>query len=392
MKHYYIFGLILLFILTFSTKSFAYDFTVNGLYYNLDTSDGTIYVTFGDEQYSGEVVVPSNVIYKDRNLKVSKIGSYAFSNNKDLISVTIENGIETIDNNAFELCDNLETITIPLSVTEINPYAFQGCKRLLSITIPKGLTRLSEGLFQNCDKLKEIEIPNNIEEIDNYCFKNCKSIKQIKIPGSVKKIGDFLGYKTNFTNGGGYSIAFKGEVFRGCDNLINIEIQEGVEIIGHATFQGCKKIETIDLPNSITYIGKLAFSHCTSLKTVSISNNLSWLDRNTFDGDEAIKTVIYKDRKDWNFKYINWIFEDRLPNLFEHAYNVGYGGFANSHPTKLYLGRLFSDVIDSCLNLDSLEVMTIGKGCLNSDIGSSMHHSFEKASHLVYIYSMSINT
>jgi hypothetical protein len=47
--------------------------------------------------------------------------------NKTLESVTIAEGVEKIEDEAFYGCENLKTATIPSSVTEIGERAFVGC-------------------------------------------------------------------------------------------------------------------------------------------------------------------------------------------------------------------------------------------------------------------------
>ena len=100
-------------ILLCSVVANAYDFEVNGIYYNiLSMSDLTVEVTKGDNKYSGEVIIPSTVSYKSKTLTVTSIGSYA-----------------------FEACSSLTSITIPNSVTSIGSFAFYGCDSLASIRL-----------------------------------------------------------------------------------------------------------------------------------------------------------------------------------------------------------------------------------------------------------------
>ena len=85
----------------------AYDFEVDGMYYNLlSATDLTVEVTWGDNAYSGEVVIPSTITYRSRNLAVVGISSSAFYNDSALTSITIPQSIASIYDNSFEGCNH----------------------------------------------------------------------------------------------------------------------------------------------------------------------------------------------------------------------------------------------------------------------------------------------
>ena len=91
--------------LLFSATASAYDFEVDGFYYNIiSLSDLTVGVTAGDNKYSGEMIIPSTVTYKSKTLTVTLIGYYAFYNCYGLTSVTIPNSVTSIDTDAFNGC------------------------------------------------------------------------------------------------------------------------------------------------------------------------------------------------------------------------------------------------------------------------------------------------
>ena len=110
------------------TPSSAYDFKVDGIYYNvLSESDRTCKVTNYFRDYSGKITIPEKVTYNTTTYSVTTIGNYAFSDCSGLTSITIPNSVTTIDSNAFSGCSGLTSITIPNSVTTIGDYAFDIC-------------------------------------------------------------------------------------------------------------------------------------------------------------------------------------------------------------------------------------------------------------------------
>ena len=95
----------LLLALVATTALWAADFEVDGIYYDIiSTENLTVKVTNGDNKYCGNVVIPSTINYKSRTLTVASIGKTAFGACSRLTSITIPNSITNIDDNAFHHC------------------------------------------------------------------------------------------------------------------------------------------------------------------------------------------------------------------------------------------------------------------------------------------------
>ena len=139
-------------LITAST-SWAYDFIVDGIYYNFNGDGETVSVTYKNKDYnsySGSVVIPSTVTYDGTTYSVAKIGESAFERCRQLTSVNIPESVTEIGDGAFETCSNLTSLTIGNSVTSIGSYAFNNCKNLVSVTIPKSVNKIGDKAFYNC--------------------------------------------------------------------------------------------------------------------------------------------------------------------------------------------------------------------------------------------------
>ena len=84
--------LLVLLINMISTKAFAYDIAVQNadgvtIYYNYINDGNELEVT--NSKYLGNVVIPEEVTYMSRTLKVTRVGDYAFDYCTNLTSVTI---------------------------------------------------------------------------------------------------------------------------------------------------------------------------------------------------------------------------------------------------------------------------------------------------------------
>ena len=79
----------------------------------------------------------------------------------------------------FYYCHRLTSITIPNGITSIDNYAFESCYILTSIIIPDGITNINYAVFRNCYSLISITIPDTITTIGNEAFYGCYSLKNV---------------------------------------------------------------------------------------------------------------------------------------------------------------------------------------------------------------------
>ena len=152
----------------------AYDFKVDGIYYNITTSTKrTVAVTKGADKYSGTVTIPATVTYNDVEYSVTSIGSSAFEDCSKLTAITIPEGVTSIGDHAFSGCYSLKSITIPEGVTSIGDYAFSYCSSLTSITFPEGVTSIGDDAFAHCRSLTSITLPEGVTNIGDRAFWDC---------------------------------------------------------------------------------------------------------------------------------------------------------------------------------------------------------------------------
>ena len=119
---------------------------------------------------------------------VTSIGNSAFSDCKNLTSITIPNSVTNIGASAFYSCSALTSVTLPENLVSIGASAFNSCSNLTSITLPNNLTTVGSFAFFNCG-FTSIIIPSSISSIEDYVFCGSK-LTSITIPNSVTSIGD----------------------------------------------------------------------------------------------------------------------------------------------------------------------------------------------------------
>lgn len=156
---------------------------------------------------------------------VTSIGRDAFSESRNLTSITIPDGVTSIGYRAFYDCSGLTSLEIPISVTSIETVAFAGCENLTSLTIPEGVTSIESQTFQNCYALTSLTIPNSVTSIEMMAFYNCTALASITLPDSLTSIG--LG------------------AFSGCSALTSLTIPSSVTNLGMMILVGCSGLTSI---------------------------------------------------------------------------------------------------------------------------------------------------
>lgn len=240
-----------------STNASAYDFEVDGIYYDVvSLGELTCKVTKSNSKYSGDIVIPATVNYANRTLTVVEIES-----------------------EVFRSCENLTGITIPNTISSIGNYMFRGCSKLGHVTIEDGNTIL--------------ELGYNYNGYD-YCglFYDC--------PIESLYLGRNLSYISDSSHGHA-PFAKKG--------IKEVTIGNSVTSIGENAFYNCSKLTSLTIPNSVTSIGSSAFSGCSGLTSLYslnttppkiISNNFTtnqYMTLNVFVPQEALEA--YQSADSW---------------------------------------------------------------------------------------------
>lgn len=210
----------------------------------LTTNNAVVTVT-GYSGPGGDVVIPSSA----DGLPVVAIGAHAF---QDWGSIT--------------------SVSIPEGVRSIETYAFQGCTNLASVTMPSTLISIGDNGFQNCTALSGIAIPFGVTNIGAAAFLACGSLTSVTIPHSVTAISY--------------------DVFSSCGRLADVVIPNSVATIGNSAFGDCYSLTNLTIPNSVTAIGAYAFVRCVSLTGVYFEGNAP-TDVSAVAFDSAPSVVVY---------------------------------------------------------------------------------------------------
>ena len=309
-----------------ANMAFAYDAEIDGIYYNFNGTEAR--VTSGDNQYTGDVVIPETVTYNETEYLVVSIGEDAFAFCNGLNSIVIPNSVNNIGDRAFYASSFLHSIIISNRVTSIGKYAFRYCRGLTSLTIPNSVTKIGDGAFMDCSSLTSIVveqgntvfdsrndcnaiietasnilirgcrltiIPENVTSIGASAFDYC-NFSFISIPNSVKSIGDMAFWGSSLTSIViPESVDYIGyDVFSSCHRLNSIIVEDGNTV--YDSRNDCNAIiETASntlivgagntiIPESVTRIGESAFNGRLFLTSLNVPNSVTSIGSRAFEG------------------------------------------------------------------------------------------------------------
>lgn len=199
---------------------------------NLYNSDGKTLLQYAMGKTANSFIVPNNV---------EKIGEKAFSSSKSLISITLPQSLKTIDNDAFEKCDNLFEVY-----------------NLSTLNIQKGSNNYGSVGYKARDIYISLDSISKLNLQDGYI-----------IYTENNAILSYIGSQNT------------------------IVIPEGITKIAEGSFEYNLDLQTLTISNSVTSIGSFAFAYCSNLATITIGSNITNIDMGAFLGCAKLTNINY---------------------------------------------------------------------------------------------------
>ena len=257
-----------------------------------------------------EDLVPSDVMNKlvDYNIELNGnniryIAPKAFANSY-LKTIDLE-GVEYIDNYAFQSCKYLSYVEIPQTVkyTGKGLFSKSGIKNIsilnempvipeefcentpitnLSFAHPELIRTIGASAFANSSIPAPIFMTCYEEDISEYenlsvgenAYKNCTSIKRVALTDNVVSLG--------------------ASSFSECTSLTDVIFNDVLHTIGTGCFSKCTSIKEISgIPETVddSGFGNAVFSNCTSLIRCTLPESLTKIKDQTFSGCTSLITV-----------------------------------------------------------------------------------------------------
>ena len=146
-------------------------------------SDGCATIT-GYTGASTLAILPTEI----DGIPVTAIADGAFSGNTTLREVIIPGCIKTVGANAFS-SSKINTVTVQAGVETIGDSAFQYCYSLTGISVGEGVKSIGADAFNNCQYLASVALPDSLASIGDRAFAFCYTLKSLCVPAGVTSIG-----------------------------------------------------------------------------------------------------------------------------------------------------------------------------------------------------------
>lgn len=253
------------------------------------TKKGTMCDTSSPDNQSLEWVLTYNRFSGEASLVISGNG-YMPNGTKDswletlyesgcyLNSVTIENGVKSIMNDAFSGEIYLTKISLPSSIERIGDGAFADTG-ITEITIPEKVNYILPTMFNNSGMMKY-----NVNKKNPYYYSENGAIYSAdgstlvaypcgrfiedsdhipSIPKTVDTIGAhaFINSFAEYIKIPSHIKTIRKQAFAGNLHLKELVIENGVESIYDGAFLACTSLSSVHLPKSVTYLGYNSFGY-----------------------------------------------------------------------------------------------------------------------------------
>lgn len=300
---------------------------VDGLKYTIDSSthEATV-LGFADGADCDSLHIPSQIIVKNTNHKVTAIAYRAFYCNNSIRKVTISDGITDLGEAAFAACHNLQSIRIS-HTAKILPDDFLYAAGLIEIEIPasvetiswsalsnlplskivfnEGLKEIRMGGLSDLEELTELCLPNSLESVGQHAFSNSKKLKKVSFGKNLSSINadafldcdslkEILVHEDNpyFKADGFFLLSKDGKELRvWLSDDSTLTVMENIEAIGAWACESKSKLTKIVCNKNLSRIDQMAFRDCDSLKTIVLSENLNYLAPDAFKNCNGIEKI-----------------------------------------------------------------------------------------------------
>ena len=224
-----------------------------------------------------------------------------------------ETGYFTIVNNVVTgqtSCSG--SVTIPDGVTAIDSYVFGYRSSITSLTLNNGLRSIGDGAF-NSTQLSSLTIPSSVISIGDFVFFGALAANTYQYCGTALTGADLgsaglesksnscapaIGtlYNSNTRSGDvacstGYFSIVNNVVtkYQGCVGAVNIP--SGITAIGNSAFEFAIGVTSVVIPNSVTTIGVSAFEGTYGMTSLTLGNSIASIPFRAFYKAEGLTSL-----------------------------------------------------------------------------------------------------
>jgi len=142
--------------------------------------------------------------------------------------------------------------------------------------------------------LRRVRISPQVTAIPEGAFRGCKKLIELQLNEGLKVIGKqaFIGCASLRSVTIPSTVTELGyEAFAYCGVLVEVQLNEGLQVIGQRAFYGCTALRSVTLPSTVTELGSRAFHNCSRLVEVHLNEGLKVIEDYAFHGCISLRSV-----------------------------------------------------------------------------------------------------
>ena len=229
---------------------------------------------------------------------------------------------------------------------------------IIPAVLPNGrkIIKINAKVFAKNTALTKISIPDTVEWIAEAAFDGCDNLIF-----NEDENGTYLGNEEN-----PYLVLMKVKDTA----LTSFDFHDDTKIIWNGAFKGCTNLVSMDIPEGITQIQRYAFQNCTALESVTISSTVTSLSIWMFAGDNNLTTLTVAEGNPVYHSVDNCIITTKTKTLFagiktsvipaggEEVTVIGGNAFYSVPLTTIYIPegitQIDGNAFQSCFNLETV--------------------------------------
>lgn len=236
------------------------------------------------EKATGDVVIPSQVIYDDKTYTVVSIANAALYGLPAVTSVTIPPTVTTIGDRAFYECTNLATISVSPNTVRIGEQAFKYTAWYNAQ--PDGPVYVNSVLCSYKGKAKpntSLVVKEGTISVSPLACAYDKNITDISLPTTIRWVSDAF-YATGWYDNQPDGVLYINSVLYGYKGSMpvgtKIDVREGTTVIAADAFYTFidQEITAVTFPNSLRFINESAFYASSKLTSVVIPDGVEEIE------------------------------------------------------------------------------------------------------------------
>ncbi len=293
-----------------------------------------------------DVTIDGIVSIENADYTVKTVSESAFkdnSNKSKFAKLTIKEGVQRIESNAFANFSALASLSLPSSLRYIGDNAFKGNGSLENLEIPEVVDTISIGMyaFSGCSKINKIQLPSTLTKIGDYAFNNCNNVYDIinkvrnPFPISDNVFSSYtaamyvpIGSKEAYQKASGwknFKTIYEGERKEYTDEkegmsfvcatgdktailtkitttAKDVKVLDSIMVTPDSSYykviaidkyvcNNNASMESLKIPENVKTIGEGAFSNCSKLSMVWLPSTLQEISKNAFSNCRAITYI-----------------------------------------------------------------------------------------------------